>query len=291
MTDASALQPRQLQLKGQALAYLERGSGPLLICLHGFPDTAWSFVPVLERLAAAGYHAVAPFQRGYAPSALAHDGDYRMPALAGDLLALIDALGDGQAAGLVGHDWGSVVSQIAVKLRPQAVQKLVLCAVPHLRRFLLFPSLRQLARSHYMLRFQLPRWPEARLAQADQTWLEQVLIRRWSPGWRYTEADLAPIKACLREPQRRRALLAYYRNLPGMVLDGTQRRLAFAPITVPTRMIYGSDDGCIGPEMFDRQEALFPGGLELCPARGMGHFMQAENPDWFAQRVLEFIQR
>lgn len=290
MSHLPAEELHYLDVGGTRLAYLQRGKGPLLLCVHGFPDTAYSFLPVLERLAAAGYHAVAPFQRGYAPSALAADDDYRAVTLAQDLLALIEALGQGRAAAVVGHDWGSVAAQLAAKQRPEAIARLVLCAVPHLRRFFLFPSLKQIARSHYIFRFQLPRWPEAALGREDHAWLEQVLIRRWSPGWHYREADLAPVKACLRDPQRRRALLAYYRNLPGALLDSAQRRLVMAPIPQPTRMIYGTDDGCIGAEMFDAQEQLFPGGLQLCPAPGMGHFMQAENPAWFAERVLEFLR-
>jgi pimeloyl-ACP methyl ester carboxylesterase len=286
----SALQPKCINANGIEIAYLERGSGPLVICLHGFPDMAWSFVPVLDQLAAAGFRAVAPFLRGYAPTSLAADNDYRWTTLAQDLLGLIDAIGKGEKVYVVGHDWGSVVAQLASKLRPQQFERLVLCAVPHLRHFFLSTTLRQIARSHYMVRFQFPRWAEAALPRDDFAWMEQVLIRRWSPGWRYSEAGIAPLKANFSDPLRLKAALAYYRNIPGFVLNGEQRRLGFAPIGIPTRMIYGSDDGCIGAEMFSGQEALFTKGLDLCEAKGMGHFMQAENPDWFAARLVEFFR-
>ncbi|WP_428312959.1 alpha/beta fold hydrolase [Hydrocarboniphaga sp.] len=279
---------RSVRVNGVELAYLERGSGPLVICQHGFPDTAWSFVPVLERLAAAGYHAVAPFLRGYAPSALAPDGRYDIHTLSSDLVGLVDALGGGPAYA-VGHDWGSVALQGAARSSPAKFKRIVLCAVPHLRRFFLGITPRQIARSHYMLRFQLPLWPEARLARDDFAWMEDVLIRVWSPGWRYTTDDLAPLKAGFREPARLKAALAYYRSIPGLLVNPAALRRAFSPIPVPTRMIYGSDDGCIGAEMFDGQEALFPAGLDLCLAQGMGHFMQAEQPDWFADRLIEYF--
>ena len=71
---------RWTRANGLDFAYLEQGKGPLLLCLHGFPDTAWSFAPLLPMFASAGYRAVAPFMRGYAPTSLAADGDYRVTA-------------------------------------------------------------------------------------------------------------------------------------------------------------------------------------------------------------------
>ena len=82
--------PKMVQANGVDFAYLEIGQGPLVLCLHGFPDTAWSFVPLLKRLADAGYRGVAPFMRGYLPSGLAPDGDYRIISLGRDALALIE---------------------------------------------------------------------------------------------------------------------------------------------------------------------------------------------------------
>ena len=70
---------------------LEMGTGPLVLCLHGFPDTAHSFRHQMPVLADAGSRGVAPFMRGYAPSEPAPDGRYESAALSGDALALIDA--------------------------------------------------------------------------------------------------------------------------------------------------------------------------------------------------------
>ena len=275
-------------LNGIDLAWLERGEGPLVVCLHGFPDTAWTFVPVLDRLAAAGYRAVAPFLRGYAPSGLAPDSDYRLPALAGDLLTLIDAL-DVERAHVVGHDWGDVIAQFAASLAPRRFGRLVLCAVPHLKRFVLRPSLRQLQRSHYIYKFQIPGWAERRLPHDDFRWVTD-LINQWSPDWHPSPAALAPLKAALGTPGGLQAALAYYRALPGAVLTPAIRRVTFAPVPVPTRMIFGGRDGCIGPEMFSGQDALFPLGLDLCEMPGHGHFMQAEDPDAFTAHVIDWLR-
>src|SRR5215813_14206612 len=82
---------------------LEAGSGPLALCLHGFPDTAHTWRHLLPRLAHGGYHAVAPFMRGYAPSAVPPDACYRLGALVADPNALHDALDGGHDAVLIGH--------------------------------------------------------------------------------------------------------------------------------------------------------------------------------------------
>lgn len=282
---------KTIRANGLDFAYLEAGEGPLVLLLHGFPDTAYGWRGVLPRLAAAGFRVVAPFLRGYAPTSLAPDDDYSLPALARDLLALIEHFNGGERAFVVGHDWGSPITQFAANLRPDRFNKIVLASVPHLRRFLLSPTAAQLGRSHYIFKFQLPFWPERRLPKNDFEWMVNELIRVWSPGWNFSEADLLPVKASFSDPRRLKAALAYYRRIPGLVASPELAKTAFAQITVPTRMIYGSEDGCIGREMFQKQSKRFMNGLDLCEASGMGHFIQYENPTWFSDRVIEFFDK
>lgn len=278
---------RRLRANGIDFGYAERGTGPLVLCLHGFPDTYRGFLPILDALAAAGYRGVAPAMRGYAPSGLAPDGDYRIEALADDVLALADALETPRFA-IVGHDWGAVAAYAAANLAPARVAALVTAAVPHTGHFLLRPRLAQLRRSHYMFRFQFPRWPERRLPREDFAWIE-ALIRDWSPAWRFGETELRPLKDNFAEPARLKAALAYYRQLARDVLSPRSRHLVFSPVTVPTRIVYGLQDGCIGAEMFEGQGAHFRGELDLSPIADAGHFMQWEQPAVFARRVIEFL--
>lgn len=287
--NASDASIKTLRANGLNFGYLEAGSGPLVLLLHGFPDTAYSFREVLPRLAAAGYHAVAPFLRGYAPSDLAPDGDYSIPALARDLIALMEHFGGGQKARVVGHDWGSVITQYAANLRPDRFEKIVLCSVPHLRKFLLAPTAAQLKRSHYIFKFQLPFWAEKTLPRDNFAWLDEHLVRAWSPGWKFTQADLAPIKSNLSDPARLKAALAYYRAIPALLLNLPAARIGFRDVTVPTLAMHGADDGCIGAEMFRGTEKRYLNGYERCEAPGMGHYLQSENPAWFADRVIEYF--
>src|SRR5262245_22024238 len=119
-----------VRANGLNFAFLEAGSGPLVLCLHGFPDHARSFMHQLAALAKAGFRAVAPFMRGYAPTDVPPDGPYQSAALAQDAVALIEALGYTRAA-VFGHDWGAVAAYGAAVLAPERVPRLIVAAVPH----------------------------------------------------------------------------------------------------------------------------------------------------------------
>ncbi|MBV8063368.1 MAG: alpha/beta fold hydrolase, partial [Nevskia sp.] len=152
---AADQQPRYIRANGMEFAYLEQGEGPLVLCLHGFPDTAWSMAGLLRRLAAAGFRGVAPFMRGYAPGGIPDDRDYSVLALGRDVIALTEHFGAQQAL-VIGHDWGAAAAYAAAAQRPDRIRRIVTAGVPHLRRFLLRPSRAQLRASHYMFKFQLP---------------------------------------------------------------------------------------------------------------------------------------
>jgi pimeloyl-ACP methyl ester carboxylesterase len=115
---------------GLEFGLLEAGRGPLALCLHGFPDTARTWRYLLPELAAAGFRAVAPFMRGYAPTAVPDDGRYSVGALAGDAGALHEVLGGDGRAVLIGHDWGAEAAYAAGALAPDRWRRLVTLAVP-----------------------------------------------------------------------------------------------------------------------------------------------------------------
>jgi len=279
--------PRFLEANGLSFGLLEAGpvDGPLVLCVHGFPDTAWSFVPTLQALADAGYRAIAPFMRGYLPTQIPADGDYRTTTLARDLIALIDHLGAERAV-IVGHDWGAVATYIAAALRPDRLRGVVAASVPHLRRFLLRPSGAQLLRSSYMLRFQ---WPDAEshLAANDFAAL-RALAQRWSPGADLA-ATLVPVIAGFSDRARLSAALGYYRALPRTVLSAEGWQAATAPVSVPAAVIHGARDGCMGAEMFAGQDHLFAAGVRSACIAQAGHYVQVEQPQQFATAVLAFL--
>ena len=106
----------RITANGLQFSYLEAGpaNGPLALCLHGFPDSAHTWRYLLPELGNAGFHAVAPFLRGYAPTEIPTDGRYQVGALARDANALHEALGGKDDAVIIGHDWGALTAYAAV---------------------------------------------------------------------------------------------------------------------------------------------------------------------------------
>ncbi len=135
-------------------AYTEEGQGPLILLFHGYPETARSWKIVQHRLAGAGYRVVAPYMRGYPPTAFAHD--YSVPALGQDIVALIDALG-AKSAIVIGHDWGASAAYAAAAAAPEKITKLVAIALPHARALAGDPSV--FLEAPHFLYYQLP-WAE-----------------------------------------------------------------------------------------------------------------------------------
>src|SRR5262245_45020657 len=285
---------RVVDANGLRFATLEAGTGPLVLCLHGFPDHARSFRHQLPALAAAGFRAVAPFMRGYAPTEIPADGRYQSAVLAYDAVELIGALGY-ESAVVFGHDWGALAAYGAAILAPEKVTKLITAALPHgpavLNAFL--GDYDQQRRSWYMFFFQHP-FADAAVPHNDFRFLER-LWQDWSPGWRYPPEEMEELKRTFRSPGVLQAALAYYRCTlnpanQDPTLSDLQTLLAMSPVNVPTLVFHGAQDGCMGADLLDGMEALFPKGLRKALIAGAGHFVHQEKPDEVNRLLLEFLR-
>ena len=125
---------RNVEANGITIHLAEAGEGPLVVLLHGFPESWYSYRHQLRALAEAGYHAVAPDMRGYGRTDSPPDiSQYSMPRLVGDVIGLVNELG-GERFVVVGHDWGSPVAANVGLFRPDLVRGVVLLSVPYLPR-------------------------------------------------------------------------------------------------------------------------------------------------------------
>ena len=196
-----------VQANGINFHYLEMGEGPLALCMHGFPDHAYSFRHLLPDLAKAGFRGIAPFMRGYAPTEAPQDGRYQTALLSLDVLALIGALGFDQAY-LIGNDWGATAVSGAAVLGPEKVTKLVTIASGRADEGLRvdFQFLKATWHSYY---FQLPA-AEATLAYNDFAFIE-AWCRDAAPEWDIAEKYIQSIKETFRNPGVVEAALGYYR--------------------------------------------------------------------------------
>lgn len=278
---------------GLELAHLEVGDGPLAVCLHGFPDSAWTWRHLLPALADAGYRAVAPFLRGYAPSAVPADGRYQTAALGLDACGLHEALDGGDDAVLIGHDWGAMAAYVAASHEPQRWRRVVTMAVPPAPAVAQgFMSYDQLQRSWYMFFFQHPLADVAvgldELAFIDRLWAD------WSPGYDASE-DLARVKDSLREPANLAAALGYYRaTLGGVGVDPALEPVQAAGNELPpqpTLYLHGRDDGCVGVEVAELARPLLEAreGSRMELVDGTGHFLHLEAPEQVNRLVVDFL--
>jgi len=168
------LQARTVRANDLEFGLLEAGAGPLALCLHGFPDAAHTWRYLLPALAEAGFHAVAPFMRGYAPTAVPDDGCYQVGALVADAVALHQVLrGDGEAV-LIGHDWGAEATYGAAAVAPERWRRLVTLAVPPLALDpVLFGDYQQLKRFFYLFFLRDP-LAEAVVAADGMAFIEKL---------------------------------------------------------------------------------------------------------------------
>ena len=277
---------------GLSMTCLTAGDdGPLALCLHGFPDTAWGWRYLLPALANAGYRAVAPFMRGYAPTAVPADGQYFVAALAHDAIALHGALGGDGDAVLIGHDWGALATYAAANARPELWRRVVTAAVPPPGAMAsAMTTYDQLKRSWYMFFFQvaLADW----VVGTDDLAFIARLWEDWSPGYDAT-VDMAHVRDALGDPAHLAAALGYYRatwgtDAPAPKYAALQGLQAGAP-PQPTLYLHGADDGCIGAEFASGVASELSPGSASMVLDGCGHFLQVERPDDVNLRIIEFL--
>ncbi|MFG2003095.1 alpha/beta fold hydrolase [Spirillospora sp. NPDC048911] len=303
---------------GLRMHVAEAGEGPLVLLLHGFPECWYSWRHQLTALAEAGFHAVAPDQRGYARTGGPEAVDqYTLLHLVGDAVGLIDALG-GTPAAVVGHDWGAPVAWTTAQLRPDLVRGVACLSVPHRPRGSKPPvaTLRKLrGDGFYMVYFQQPDVPEAEFERDPAATFRRMLYAASGdapsnvpivpdgggfldvcpepeeyPDW-LTAEDIA---AFVREYEGTGfgGPVNWYRNLDrNWELTAAWHR---APITPPALYIAGDRDMVTeGPgarEMIENLSDFVPDLRETIWLPGCGHWTQQERPAEVNEALIGFLR-
>jgi pimeloyl-ACP methyl ester carboxylesterase len=284
----------QLSFEHEALIFSAQamGDGPIVLCLHGFPDNGGSFRHQLPALAEAGYRAISLTLRGYEPGAIPADGDYTMETIATDILAVIESLDTGPVH-LIGHDWGAAVAYVATSAAPERFKSLTVMAVPHAGRFaregLRIPK--QLRLSWYMGFFNIP-WLSDWVVQRQDYAFIRKLWRDWSPGWQPEPGVLDSVIQTLSQPGVRSAALGYYRAALSIKALLVSAEEAHYPVPVPTLALLGERDGCIASEVFEQLMVAqdFPKGLTFSRIAEAGHFLHQEQPEQVNREILDWLK-
>jgi pimeloyl-ACP methyl ester carboxylesterase len=262
---------------GQRFVYSDSGEGPLVVLLHGFPDTPTGWEDTRAVLNGAGFRTVVPYLRGYHPDTIVAGRRYRSLEIAQDAIALLDAIGAHDAV-LVGHDWGASVVYRASSLAPERVRALCTVAIPHPRALGRSPALLWRARHFVTLRLPTGAW----LCRRNDFAYVETLVRRWAPTWAgpARAQTLADVKHCFADARVLDAALRYYRDAkPGEDLE---------PLSQPALVVGGGTD-IIDRSAFADSTQFFTGRCEVLIAEHAGHWPHREAASLFHERLLAFL--
>ncbi len=293
MTAAEPWHFERISLRnGIGLRAAVAGDGPLVIMLHGFPESWYSWRHQLRALAPL-YKCVAPELRGYGESDAPHGiHHYRVEELVGDLRGVIHHFGCERAA-VIGHDWGGAIAWVASLMHPEVIERLVILNCPHPRqmRRLLRSNFRQLLRSWYIFFFQLPWLPELVL-RAGNFFLPLQAMRAGAVHKEaFSDQDLEHFRQALSRPYALTAALNYYRALARRDLTGEPPagHWLARKVAAPTLLIWGEQDIALTRELTCGMEDLFARDFTIKYVADSGHWVQQEKPELVNQLITEFL--
>ncbi len=269
---------------------------PLVILIHGFPDTPHSWDGVVPRLVSAGYQVLVPWLRGYTPDSARRHASYGILPAAHDIMAWMRYI-QADSAHLVGHDWGAAITMALESLIPEYWKSISLLAVPPIpNRKQLLTSLqalpRQLKMSSYMLIMQSS-WSEYLLSSHQADYVKRIW-QRWSPTWQFSDSEFQPTRQAFSQPDVAWAASRYYRSLFSVHLRSNRiaGKHLLRPLQIPTLALAGRDDGCMNIRLHQRLSAQkgYPMPIKAVYLEGCGHFLQAEQPEVVVRELLAHFQ-
>lgn len=260
-------------------------SAPLVLLLHGFPQTRYTWRHQLPALAAAGFRAVAPDQRGYSPGARPSGAvHYGADALVGDALAIADALG-AQRFHLVGHDWGGQLAWLLAARHPERLRSLTVLSRPHPAAFAraLASDAKQSERSKHHRAFQDPNTASLLIEDGARR-LRRMLREQGVP-----EADADAYIVPLSSLEAIEAALNWYR---AAFSGGSALAAADVPaVRVPTLFVWGDADATVGRFAADATRELVAAPYRFVVVPGAGHFLTDQAPEAITQELLAHLAR
>lgn len=271
------------------LHYVEAGSGPLVVLLHGFPEFWYSWRHQIPVLANAGYRAVAVDMRGYNLSDKPKGVDaYHVEIIAEDISKLIRGLGEERAT-VVGHDWGAAIAWIFASRHADQLDKLVIMNVAHPVVFLrALKTFRQLRRSWYMFLFQLPWLPEFMFRFRNYRAIRQVFRTDPMRPDAFLPEDIERYVEAMAQPGALTGGINYYRAAFRKKPAEIQSRMNV--IQAPVLILWGEHDRYIGNE-WAQPDAKWVPNARLERIADASHWVQCDRPDQVNALMIEFLKQ
>jgi pimeloyl-ACP methyl ester carboxylesterase len=257
---------------------------PLVLMLHGFPQTSYTYRHTLPALADAGYLAVAPNQRGYSPGARPpRVEDYATRYLTADALALAAAFG-AERFHLVGHDWGGQLAWLIGAAEPERVRSLTVLSRPHPAAFVaaMKSDAAQSERSRHHRAFSDPDTGAKLLAD------DAKRLRRTLSNQGVADADIDAYLSKLKEPAALEAALNWYRAAQG---DRQGLAVPVPSVAVPTLYIWGDADATVGRAAAEGTAQHVTGPYQFVIFPGMGHFLTDQAEAQVTELLLQHIRK
>ncbi len=275
------MKSERIDVKGIKLNVIDVGSGPVVLLIHGFPDTSLVWRNQIPALVKAGYRVIAPDVRGFGKSDRPSETQaYDLTSLVGDMINLMDTLGI-EKAHVAGHDMGAAIAWVMASFFPQRVNRLAVLSVGHPMANREKKSVEQREKAWYMLLFQFKGTAET-LLQQDDWKLFRDILRNHSELDNWTR-DLS-------EPGALTAALNWYRaNL------SPEKELA-PPVAIPaTRVpvlgIWSSGDAYLTEKPMLATEAYVTGGWRYERIEGASHWVQLDVPDQVNRLLIDFFAK
>lgn len=256
---------------------------PLVLLLHGFPQTRYTWRHQLPALARAGYRAVAPDQRGYSPGARPSGvASYGVDPLLADALALADVCG-ARRFHLVGHDWGGQLAWLLAAHHPERVRTLTMLSRPHPAAFAraLASDPQQSERSKHHRAFQDPN-TAALLTEDGARRLRRMLRDHGVPD-PDAQAYVAPLSTHDAIDAALNWYRASFRGTSGLALAETPA------VAAPTLFVWGDADRTVGRPAAEATRDFVRGPYRFVVAPGAGHFLTDQVPELVTRELLAHL--
>jgi pimeloyl-ACP methyl ester carboxylesterase len=274
---------REIEANGLTFRCREKGDGEPVMLLHGFPETSHMWIGLMDELAEAGYHCIAPDQRGYSPGACPDDIDaYRYENIGGDVHAIAKACGFDRFH-LVGHDWGAGAGWLALHLDPSPIQSWTAMSVPHMRGFA--QAVEEDPEEELYRGFLAALSDPATAKGMAANDCEGLRAAAWTSS---SPEEVEDYVSVFRDPNRMQAAINWYvaGRMHKRILDDPDFEVG--PVDTPTLVLQGKNDPYVRQMAFDLAEPYMKGPYRLVEIDA-GHWLIQEAYEQVRDEILKHL--